>query len=106
MQLRCLMKTFAFTLAVLLAASAAEAQLTSYPMLMSLKPVAAQVGQTSEHEVNSRYSMHGATTVWVSGEGVTGEVVTPMDVKPGEKAPNLTKIKLKFTVASDAKPGV
>jgi hypothetical protein len=91
------------TLLVLLIANPAAAQ-TSYPMLMSLKPVAAQVGQTSEHTLKSRYTMFGAYAVVVTGEGVTGEVVQP-EVKEGEK-PNLQEIKIRFTVASDALPGV
>jgi len=79
---------------------------TSYPMIMSTKPTAAQVGVTSEVEVRSRYNLFGATQVIVTGAGVTGEVV-PAVVKEGEKPPtNLTSLKVKFTVAADAKPGV
>ncbi len=85
------------------AASWASAQ-TSYPMLMSLDPVAAQVGQTSEHTLRSRYSMHGAHQVLVSGEGVTGEIVPP-EIKEGDTKP-LETIQLRFTVAPDAAPGV
>jgi hypothetical protein len=77
---------------------------TSYPMLMSLNPVAAQVGQTTEHELKSRYSMHGTFQVLVSGSGVRGEAVLP-EIKAGER-PNLQEIKVKFTVAPDAQPGV
>lgn len=77
---------------------------TSYPMLMSLNPVAVQVGQTTEHTLKSRYSMWGAFEVLVTGTGVKGEVVLP-DTKLGEK-PNLEKITLRFTVAPDAQPGV
>ena len=77
---------------------------TSYPMLMSLKPVAASVGQTSEHTIKSRYTMLGAYQVIVTGEGVTGEIVHP-EVKEGEK-PNLQEMKVRFTVAPDAEPGV
>lgn len=84
--------------------SAAQAQ-TAYPMLMSLKPVAAQVGQTSEHTVNSRYDLYGAYKIIVSGEGVTGVPVLP-EVKKGAKPPTLTKLKVKFTVAPNAIPGV
>jgi len=91
--------------AVLASAGTAVAQ-TSYPMLMSLKPAAAQVGQTSEHELESRYSMFGAYQVLVSGEGVTGAVVTPMELDKEAKEPSLTKIKVSFTVAADALPGV
>jgi hypothetical protein len=95
-----------FLVASLACAANLRAQ-TSYPMIMSLHPTAAQVGQSSEHEIQSRYSMHDADRVIVTGEGVTGEVVTPKtEVKPGAKPPNLVKIKVRFTVAADAKPGV
>src|SRR5437660_287311 len=47
---------------------------TFYPMLMSISPVAVQAGQTTECEVNARYSLQGAYKVFVTGEGVTGEV--------------------------------
>jgi len=83
---------------------------TSYPMLMSLKPVAIQVGTSSECEVQSRYTMLGAYQVFVSGTGVQAEVVAPEPpkeaAKPGEKVKDLTKLKIKFTVAADALPGV
>lgn len=75
-------------------------------MLMRLYPNAAQVGQSSEHELESRYSLHGATEIIIAGEGVTGEIVTPMPKKDGEKRPELTKIKIRFHVANDALPGV
>ena len=84
---------------------------TAYPMLMSLRPVAVQVGQTAEVEVKSRYSMHGAYQVLVSGERVSGEVILP-EVKqddPAKKPPAdkpLEKIKVTFTAAADALPGV
>lgn len=96
--------------------SAAVAQ-KSYPMVMSLHPVAAQTGQTSEHEVTARYDMSGAYQIFVTGQGVTGEVVPP-EMKPGEqpakpepekkrgKRPPAAKLKVKFTVAPDALPGV
>ncbi len=97
---------------VLLVASAASAQV-SYPMLMSLKPVAVQVGTTSECEVQSRYTMLGAYQVFISGTGVTAEVVPPEmpkegtpPLKPGEKPKELLKLKLKFTATADALPGV
>ncbi|MEO8495219.1 MAG: PPC domain-containing protein, partial [Planctomycetota bacterium] len=68
------------------------------------KPVAAQVGQASEHTLKSRYTMLGAYDVVVTGEGVTGEIVPP-EIKEGEK-PELQEIKVRFNVASDAVPGV
>jgi hypothetical protein len=79
---------------------------TSYPMLMSLKPAAAQQGTTSEHELESRYSMFGANQLLVSGTGVTGKITTPMELGKDGKAPSLTKIKLEFTIAADALPGI
>ncbi len=78
---------------------------TAFPMVMSLKPVAVQVGTTSEVTVNSRYSMHSAESVLVTGGGVLGEVVPP-EVKKDDKAPNVVALKIKLTVAADALPGV
>ncbi len=80
---------------------------TAYPMLMSLKPVAAQVGQTTEHTIHARYSMYDAYQVFVTGAGVTGEIVHP-EKKEADKdtPPNLEEMKVKFTVAPDALPGV
>ncbi len=85
-------------------AEPASAQ-TAFPMLMSLKPVAVQVGTTSEVTVNSRYSMHSAESVLVTGGGVLAEVVPP-EVKKDEKAPNIVALKIKVSVAPDATPGV
>ena len=79
---------------------------TSYPMVLSLKPVAAQTGQASEHTLASVHSMFGAQQVIVSGSGVTGEVLTPMEKDKDGKAPNLQSIQLKFTIAPEALPGV
>jgi hypothetical protein len=99
-------RTIPLVLLAVLSLPLALAAQTSYPMLMSLQPVAVQVGQSAEIAINSRYSMHGTYQVSVTGQGVTGEVVTPMELKPGEKAPNLQKITVRFTVAADATPGV
>lgn len=77
---------------------------TGYPMIMSLKPTAAQIGTDSEIEFNTRYSMFGAYQVLVSGEGVSGQVLHP-EKKDGE-TPSLTKMKVRFTVDSSAIPGV
>jgi hypothetical protein len=103
-------------LTVLLAGALASAQTNnSYPMLMSVKPAAAQIGETTEHEVSARYILSGATQVIVAGEGVKGEIV-PEEEKKEEPKPegrrgrgrrgNSSKIKVKFTVAADAVPGV
>ncbi|GAB4139445.1 MAG: PPC domain-containing protein [Planctomycetaceae bacterium] len=91
---------------LLLSIENANAQ-TAYPMLMSVHPVAAQTGETSLHTVQSRYSMHGASRILVTGKGVTGEVVTKMAaVKPGGTIPNLTKLQVRFKVEKNAQPGV
>jgi len=96
----------AFVVALLVCVAPATAQ-TSYPMIMSLKPVAAQVGQTSEHTISSRYSMYGASQVLVTGGGVTGAIVPP-EAQPDDQGnkPNLQAINVRFTVDADAEPGV
>lgn len=92
-------------LCLLSLSSAARAQ-TSYPMIMKTTPAAAQVGTSAELEIESRYSMFGAYKVLVTGTGVTGEVITPMELDKEGKEPSLTKIKVRFDVAPDAQPGV
>lgn len=92
------------TLASAAVAPSADAQ-TGYPMLMSIKPVAAAVGETSEHVISSRYNMFGTYRVLVSGSGVTGQAVLP-EVKDGKAPDNLTTLTVKFAVDSDAQPGV
>lgn len=77
---------------------------TGYPMIMSLKPTAVQVGTASEIEFHTRYSMFGAYQVLVSGEGVSGEVLHP-EKKDGE-TPSLITMKVRFTVDEAALPGV
>ncbi len=78
---------------------------TAYPMLMSTKPVAVQVGTTAEAVVGSRYSLAGAYQVLVSGQGVKGEVEAREAKSEDAKKP-LEKLKVKFAVAKDAQPGV
>ncbi|MFP6676068.1 MAG: hypothetical protein VB878_13380, partial [Pirellulaceae bacterium] len=79
------MKRFSLLFATLvLALTTRAASQTSYPMLMSLQPVAAETGVSSEHTITSRYSMYGADQVIVTGEGVLGEIIHP-EIKEGEK---------------------
>ncbi len=81
----------------------------SYPMLMSLKPTAAIIGQTSEHELSARYNLAGGNGVIVSGIGVRGEVVPLETEKPEDKDRNdvaNSKCKLKITCDPDALPGI
>lgn len=99
------MRTLCGLLLITLTSSSAFAQ-TSYPMLMSLSPVAAEQGQTSEHTLDARYSMFGAYQVFVTGQGVTGEIATPMELDKDGKEPSLTKIQIRFKVEPDAQPGV
>ncbi|HEV3344871.1 MAG TPA: PPC domain-containing protein, partial [Pirellulales bacterium] len=82
---------------------------SSYPMLMSTKPLAVQIGATTECEVSARYNLFGAYQVFVSGSGITGEVVPPEakpDDKPMEKKPEVPKIRIRFTAAAEAVPGM
>jgi hypothetical protein len=90
----------------LVCASRSDAQ-TAYPMLMSVKPVAVQVGTSAEVTVNSRYNLVGGYQVLIGGDGVSGEVVPP-EMKPDESAKKSTleKLKVKITAATDALPGV
>jgi hypothetical protein len=75
-------------------------------MVMSVRPAAAQIGQTSELEVAARYNLAGAYQVLVEGLGVTGEVVPAEESsKPDEKRP-VGSIKIRLSVLSDALPGV
>ena len=94
---------------LILAVGAVQAQ-TSYPMLMTLEPIAIQVGTTSDMAVKSRYSMWGANKVMVSGNGVTGVIVHPEPPMPKEgeevKEPSLTSLTITFTASPDAQPGV
>ena len=92
--------------AVVFAASAAHAE-TGWPMVMSVRPIAVQAGQSIDATIQSRYSMFGAYQVLIGGAGVTGEVVQPPP-KPEDyaKKPNLEKLAVRFTAAADAPLGV
>src|SRR5262245_11181426 len=96
----------AITIGCVVTAPSAHAD-TSYPMLMSLRPVAIQAGTAAEVTVSSRYSMHGAYRVLVSGKGVAGEAVPP-EIKPDDpaKKPTIEKLKIKLSAAAETLPGV
>lgn len=82
---------------------------TAYPMLMSIEPVASQIGNTSEHTIKSRYSMAGAYAIMVSGSGVRGEVVTNPDsssTDPKAKPDSGESLKIRLQVEPDAMPGI
>jgi hypothetical protein len=88
-----MIRTTALAAVTLLMAASAAAAGTSYPMVMSLRPVAIQAGTTAEMTVRSRYSMEGAYRVLISGAGVTGQVqenssskATPAMVQTGAAA--------------------
>lgn len=93
-----------FLLIVLQASAQAQ---TGWPMVMSVRPIAVQAGQSIDATVHSRYSMFGAYQVLISGHGVTGEIVQPPP-KPEDyaKKPNLEKLAVRFTAAADAPLGV
>lgn len=81
---------------------------TSFPMIMSVSPIAVQQGTTAEVTVKSRYDLRGTFEVLVSGDGVTAEAVLPEEkpVEGDEKPKELTSLKIRITVAADALPGV
>ncbi len=89
-----------------LAPSLAVAQ-TSYPMITHTYPVAVQRGKTTEVTVDGQQNFLGAYQVLVDGDKVTAEVVPtePPKPQPGQK-PLVRSVKLKFTPAEDALPGV
>jgi hypothetical protein len=78
---------------------------TSYPMVTCLRPVAVQAGKTSEVEVVAVHNLYGAYQVLVGGAGVTASVEPPKGPTPGPK-PQVGSVKVRFTVAADAVPGV
>jgi hypothetical protein len=81
----------------------------SYPMLMSIKPAASAIGQTTEHELAARYNLAGGSGVFISGSGVRAEVVPLETEKPEDKDKNdvgSSKCKLKITCDPDATPGI
>ena len=56
-------------LAVLLLAASVGSAERFYPMIMAIRPVAIQVGKTSECEFESRYDLRGADRVIVEPAG-------------------------------------
>lgn len=80
-----------------------------YPMVMGISPLAVQAGASSEHEVTARYNLYGTYDVLITGEGVSGEAIDPQgkpDPKKPDAKPQVLKLKVKFTAAADAQPGV
>jgi hypothetical protein len=98
---------FVFSVPLCLCGSLAHAE-TSYPMVMCVRPVAVQVGQTTECEVLARYSLQGAYKVFVTGTGVTStveEAKTPPKADAAKKRQTST-LKVRFQAAPDALLGV
>src|SRR5262249_53524095 len=79
---------------------------TFYPMIMAVRPVAVQAGKTCECEFESRYNLHGAYRVFVSGTGVVGELDVPPALKPGATRPQVARLKVRFKTTADPLPGM
>lgn len=97
----------AASLALWLAGVPADAK-TFYPMIYRISPGAIPVGESIECEVGAEHGFFAPTTVLVTGAGVTGEVI-PQVQKEGEKTPagpGSETIKVRFTAAPDALPGI
>lgn len=94
-------------------------------MLMSLEPLAVQAGgPAAEHLVQARYNLNGTYQIFVGGEGVTGvaeQKSLPAEPKKDDPTvsaekkaadakkappPDTPRLKVKFTAAADAQPGV
>jgi hypothetical protein len=89
----------------MLFATSGHAQ-TSFPMVMSISPVAVQAGTTTQCAVNARYSLDGACQIIVSGEGVSGEVLSAASEKKRLGRRVNESLKLRFKAAAHAAPGV
>jgi hypothetical protein len=79
---------------------------TSYPMVMCVRPVAVQAGQTTECEVLARYNLNGAYKVFVTGDGVTATVNTQKQAKSGAARRQVSALTVRFQATADALPGV
>ena len=80
---------------------------SAYPMVMCVRPVAVQTGQTTECDILARYNLHGAYKVFVTGEGVTATVEEPKTPpKAGTGKRQTTTLKVRFQAAADAILGV
>jgi hypothetical protein len=83
---------------------------TSFPMVTHVNPVAVRRGTTAEVAVDCRTStLAGAYKVLVEGDGVTIEPLPPQSLPkadPRSPVPVVPSIKLKVTVAADARTGV
>jgi len=99
----------------------------SFPMILTLEPLAVQAGApASENTVVAKYNLYGAYDVFVNGDGVSGEPVAesakPAPKKTDEKQaddksdasakpevaakPEVPKLRVRFTADADAQPGV
>lgn len=80
---------------------------TFFPMIHKIAPCAAPIGQQVECEVSAEHGFYSPSQVIVTGSGVTGEVLPAQP--PGNKSGSTTgseTIKVRFTVAPDAQPGL
>ncbi len=82
------------------------------PYIEYLYPAGTQQGKTIEITLGGR-SLDGAREVWVSGEGVTGEVLevnlpTPEQIREAQKRDEVAAqtARLRLTIAPNAKTGV
>ena len=102
-------------LCALLVAGSASAQ-TSFPMLGSVFPAGVPRGKTTEVTVyaagNGGANLYGAYKALFAGEGVKAEIVPPekgwpaKDPKKPWDLPGVGEVKLRVTVAPDARLGV
>ena len=104
-----MMRTAPFALAWLICASFApgvEAR-TFYPMITKIAPAAVRTGEATVCEITAEHGWHAPSAVFVTGKGVTGEVV-PLELKAGEQppAPGGDLVRVRFTTTADAVPGI
>lgn len=81
---------------------------STFPFIMSINPVAVQLGTTEVCVITARYSVEGAYRVIISGDSVSGEVLglVPPAKNARKTNPPIERLRVRFSAAADAAPGV
>jgi hypothetical protein len=95
---------------LLLAIASTALGQTSFPMITHASPVAVQRGKTVEVTVEGQQNFSGAYQLLISGSGITAEVQSAPPVvstaKTSDPRPAARSVKIKLSIAADAKLGV
>lgn len=100
-------RTLTYSVLTFLFVAAPALAQTSFPMITHTTPTAVQRGKTAEVLVQGKMNFYGCYKVLVEGEGIQAELVgAKPDMKPPKPLPQVSQVKVKFTVAPDAPLGV